>query len=330
MPHAGASRMPGAGGGGFIPAASRAHNGNGGGYDASHHGGHGAHHHHHHHHHHSLASGFGGVSPGSPSGAGGSCASSVAGGSVCGPSGGGTSRRAHALRKCEICVFYLKGMCPSGDSCSYAHGFDELRAMSLTDKESQSTCRHPAPRMCARARTHVRVRACVCVCVCAHGRVAELIPSARKFKTELCEKWLQTGMCCYGSRCCFLHPISIANEYLQLLREAANRARVQASHRPPPPRGQRVTQVAHSSHPADHAIMTAIAAASAGGIDLSPNAIRAAIDDSPQAEYAPVDILERYASPRRVSKRRGAVLCHVMPYLHVFTPPTLCRRALIS
>lgn len=58
---------------------------------------------------------------------------------MCGPPGGSTSRRAHALRKCEICVFYLKGMCPSGDSCSYAHGFDELRAMSLTDKESQST-----------------------------------------------------------------------------------------------------------------------------------------------------------------------------------------------
>lgn len=102
-----------------------------------------------------------------------------------GTSGGRRHRHAHDLLKTEICVFYMKGCCPRGNRCGFAHGNEDLRSVPLEERSRKG-----------------------------------LIPSVKRFKSDICEKWLTTGICPYGDRCCFLHDSRIGISLRELLETA--------------------------------------------------------------------------------------------------------------
>lgn len=93
------------------------------------------------------------------------------------------------LRKTELCRHYMAGYCPRSagahaavrrarrigpltggnrvrpDECAYAHGYEDLRTLSIEEK--------------AKLR---------------------LVPSARKWRTKPCMNYITTGFCRFGER----------------------------------------------------------------------------------------------------------------------------------
>lgn len=71
----------------------------------------------------------------------------------------------------------MKGMCRrKKEECAYAHGIEDLRSVSLEDKAKM-----------------------------------RLVPSAKKWRTELCECFYRTGHCRFGNKCAFIHNINNNN-----------------------------------------------------------------------------------------------------------------------
>ena len=73
--------------------------------------------------------------------------------------------------KTELCLYYLKDVvCPFGERCNYAHGWDELRFKRLQELERNG-----------------------------------LIPNAAQYRTHPCLSWIMTGSCPFGQRCSSIH-----------------------------------------------------------------------------------------------------------------------------
>lgn len=102
-------------------------------------------------------------------------------------------RKKHALQlfKTDMCKFYLRNRCENGDTCSYAHNFDEVR--SKPDLTATSMCKNV-----------VQFGSCRDLgCRFAHTD-AELRATYGFFKMKMCG-FAQSGRCKHGAACRFAH-----------------------------------------------------------------------------------------------------------------------------
>mmetsp|Transcript_63881 Transcript_63881/g.181354 ORF Transcript_63881/g.181354 Transcript_63881/m.181354 type:complete len:309 (-) Transcript_63881:156-1082(-) len=95
------------------------------------------------------------------------------------------------LRKTKFCAYHLKGTCQYGDSCAFAHSYDELQGTPdlrntrlCPDFQEHGTCERPG-------------------CNFAHGE-DELRSTAMFFRKTLCI-WNEKGKCRNGDQCRFAH-----------------------------------------------------------------------------------------------------------------------------
>ncbi|KAI3634197.1 hypothetical protein MIR68_007801 [Amoeboaphelidium protococcarum] len=120
------------------------------------------------------------------------------------------------LYKTKICrTFELEGDCPYGSRCHFAHGQAELRRVSLASAVSDDfdiTKQFPTSLNLDSAtsdiNTLIRSRSVSSPQppLTSSLRFTEMQkPYNNKFKTRMCDKWLVTGFCPYGSKCTFAH-----------------------------------------------------------------------------------------------------------------------------
>ncbi|KAJ9528442.1 hypothetical protein QJQ45_020276, partial [Haematococcus lacustris] len=139
--------------------------------------------------------------------------------------------------KTRICNKWREGTCPYPETCKYAHGEHELRTMSDNQAEGRGHVA-PNPVVDKRASIQMMKKTRLCEefmntgsckygdrCTFAHGSNELRQPpnqssfaaaQARPYtdrpglnkeihKTRLCERFMSTGACNYGSRCTFAH-----------------------------------------------------------------------------------------------------------------------------
>jgi len=95
------------------------------------------------------------------------------------------------LRKTKFCAYHLKGTCQYGDSCAFAHSYNELhgtpdlrKTRICPDFQQHGACKRPG-------------------CNFAHGE-EELRSTAMFFRKTLCI-WNEKGKCRNGDQCRFAH-----------------------------------------------------------------------------------------------------------------------------
>jgi len=93
--------------------------------------------------------------------------------------------------KTKTCKFWQSGRCKRGESCTYAHGNQDVKEMPNLTKTS--LCREfMSTGICANAE-----------CSFAHG-MRELRATDNFFKTSMCS-WFQAGQCHLGQDCRYAH-----------------------------------------------------------------------------------------------------------------------------
>ncbi|KAL4583971.1 hypothetical protein LXL04_008559 [Taraxacum kok-saghyz] len=130
--------------------------------------------------------------------------------------------------KSDLCLRFQRGTCDYGDRCCFAHGYGDLRGQIALDEasrvkymdENQNPRCSDKSRLCWRFMNgekcqfgdkchfyHIKTerKSDVISVLDVAGSGGMQQHKQTPWRTKLCNRWMSTGSCPYGLKCCFAH-----------------------------------------------------------------------------------------------------------------------------